>query len=147
MAIQAKDLIRCSLFSDIPIPRLEPLAVLCQEIAAEAGQVLYAEDSLIPGLHILTEGTIEIIKSDRAVIAQIEAGGFFGEITLLGRSVASTATLLAASPCRIQLLTLDAIESWMSEDSFLEAKFFRSLSSELCNRLQVTTDQLMKARG
>lgn len=65
-----------------------------------AGDVLMSEGGTDKLLYVLIEGAVDIFKGDVLVNHQDEAGGIYGELSIL-LDVPHTATVKAAAPTRI----------------------------------------------
>jgi CRP-like cAMP-binding protein len=110
---------------------------------AARGDVILNEGDLVQGLHILIEGSAEVLKGGIAQIAFLEAGNFFGEISLFGQSICATATVRAASECTLLIFGRQEFDLWLEAHPASQLRLFRNLATELCNRLHSTTERYL----
>ncbi|MDP9235134.1 MAG: MFS transporter [Actinomycetota bacterium] len=98
------------LFSGLEPTVLERLAANLRPVDVSLGGVVFKQGDLGDFFYVIDEGSVRVVVND-AVIEELHAGDFFGEIALL-RRVPRTATCIAASGT--QLYALDG-------DQFIEA--------------------------
>ncbi len=138
----SRELIRTSLFHGMTPLRVEELLKIAVLKTVDPGAILVEEGGLIAGLHIIVNGRVEAIKQDRTPLGALESGSFFGEISILGQTLAATATIVAAAPCTCLIIGRAILDEWLGEDFELQSYFFRNLASELALRLNATTEKL-----
>lgn len=142
----SRELIRTSLFHGMTPARVEELLKIAVLRTVEPGAILVEEGGLISGLHVIVKGRVEVIKQDRTPLGSIESGSFFGEISILGQTLAATATIVAAAPCTCLIIGRAILDEWLGEDFETQSIFFRNLAAELALRLSETTEKLNQAR-
>jgi MFS family permease len=91
------------IFAPLPGMTLEHLAGRLVPLRLDRGTVIVREGDAGDRFYIVAEGAVEVSEYGRA-IAELEAGGYFGEIALI-RDVARTATVTAKTP--VVLYALD----------------------------------------
>lgn len=135
------------LFLDLHADELALLAELCQPIAFEPGQIVYLEQDSGDCLYIVEEGVVEVLHgpgeggSEVSVIATMERGEFFGEMSMLEKSTRS-ATVRACTEVKLLMLSTD--------DFYSFAKIFKNgftvviinIARILSQRLRQTTGRL-----
>ncbi|MEK6578980.1 MAG: cyclic nucleotide-binding domain-containing protein [Bdellovibrionota bacterium] len=141
----ATGMAKSTLFYGISIKDLEDLAAQGKVLNVEANSNAITEGELVSGLHVLVEGTVKIVKKGKTIVANLEEGSFFGEITLFGQTITGTATVSTDSGCVILVFTRRQLEQWFQKQPYVEVAFFRNIATELCNRLVSTTEQLTAA--
>jgi MFS family permease len=112
------------IFAPLPGASLEHLASRLVPLRQDPGTVLVREGDPGDRFYIVAEGTVEI-SEDGVPIAELEAGGYFGEIALI-RDVPRTATVTAKSP--VVLYALD-------RDDFLAAVTSHAPSAEAADEV------------
>lgn len=99
------------LFSAMDEGQLEALAAAGEGQSAHRGDILVREDEPGRGLYVLLEGEAKVVLSSpdgrEAVLAFLEEGDFFGEMSLLDGDPRS-ATVRAGSDVRLLLLRREA---------------------------------------
>lgn len=136
-----------SLFLDLHADEIALLAELCQEVAFEAGEIIFRELDQGDSLYIVEEGEVEVLQESEdigrppQVIATLGRGEFFGEMSMLERSTRS-ATIRCKTRVHVLMLT--------TEDFFSFAKIFKNgftvviinIARILSQRLRQTTGRL-----
>jgi CRP-like cAMP-binding protein len=142
----ARKLSQSHLFFQIPKPYLHDLVMRSKVMRAAPGSLILHERELVPGIHVILDGVVEIVKkTDNTQVATIEKGGFFGEISIFGQSITATATARSQHGCIVMVFTRNDLEEWFRAHPEAEAPFFRNLATELCSRLKSTTERLVVA--
>jgi CRP-like cAMP-binding protein len=90
------------LFSDVSEKGLRAIASAADEIDEPAGKVLIHEGDLRRELFVITAGTAAVTRKGRR-LNTLEAGDFFGEISLISGGPRS-ATVTAASDISLMIL-------------------------------------------
>lgn len=123
----------------------------CALIAARAVGRSFPVDGVIleegepnTSLFVIAEGEVHIERSSgpHMILAAMEPGDVFGEMSFLGGLVA-TASVRAYEPCFVLELTLEAFEGLLSTRADLAARIHRNLAIELRDRL-VRTNALVE---
>ncbi len=91
------------IFAPLPGGSLEHLAGRLVPMRLEAGTMIVREGDSGDRFYIVAEGEVEVSQSG-AVLSELEAGGYFGEIALI-RDIPRTATVTARTP--VVLYALD----------------------------------------
>jgi CRP-like cAMP-binding protein len=90
------------LFADLDDRSLQAVAILTREQAHKAGDILLLEGEPGDEFYVIADGTIRIERGGRT-IRSMTAGGFLGEIALVGRR-ARTATATCTSDVTLLVL-------------------------------------------
>ena len=138
----ARMLSNTPVFFDIPVPYIDDLIKRATTLTIPPDSPILEENALVTGLHILLEGKVQILKEGKNQVAELEQGSFFGELSLFGQSICATATVTSHLGSTILLVHRRELEEWFKKDHETEARFFRNLATELCNRLIATTERL-----
>ncbi|MBK8802188.1 MAG: Crp/Fnr family transcriptional regulator [Fibrobacteres bacterium] len=96
------------LFSTLAIAPREAIAQVCQVLEASRGEIIIREEEIATrGFYVLLEGTAKVAVTNpegrEAVLAFLEEGDFFGEMSLLDGDPRS-ATVRAATDLRLLLV-------------------------------------------
>jgi len=91
-----------TLFSGLSEETLEKIAAVAREIRSNPGDILMEEGSSAYGLHVIIEGTADVMVGANSV-AELGPGDTFGEIALLDDGVRS-ATVTAKTPIRVMAI-------------------------------------------
>jgi signal transduction histidine kinase len=86
MATVFQDMRQMPIFSSFTDEQLSSLETQGSEISLQSGDVLFVEGAPAQGLYVIVEGELEIVKrigGDAVVLANVGAGSFVGEISLL----------------------------------------------------------------
>ena len=100
------------LFADLDERSLQAVAVLAREVAFKAGDVLMLEGETGGEFYVIVDGTVRIERGDRT-IRSMTAGGFLGEIALVGHGP-RTATATCVSDVRLLEIRAHEFERLMA---------------------------------
>jgi hypothetical protein len=100
---KALHLKRLPIFSELTARQLMDLAVHVRERVLPEGEVVVRQGEYDDCLYLVVEGVVHIVRGE-ALLAEVVAGGFFGEIALF-EGIARTAT--AVTRTRTRLLGLE----------------------------------------
>ena len=102
--MKAADLRACSLFEGLSHDDLEVVARWADEVDVPEGKHLVDEGRFAYEFFVIRSGTAEVRHADQ-VVNRLGEDDFFGEIGLLGGEGRRTATVVAASPMRLIVMT------------------------------------------
>jgi len=108
------------LLSGLPETNLQSIAQITKKENYKKGQVIFSEQTHGAALYILISGRIKIFTQQgkrRKVLAYLEPGEFFGELSILDGQIRS-ASAQAIEDCEI--LTLHRNDFWELLKTFLE---------------------------
>jgi CRP-like cAMP-binding protein len=87
------------LFAGFSQKSLEMIAALAREVGHDPGEVIVEEGATAYGIHLILEGTAEVVVGGTAV-AELGVGDTFGELALLDEGP-RTATVAAKTPLNV----------------------------------------------
>ncbi|MEX2458610.1 MAG: cyclic nucleotide-binding domain-containing protein, partial [Actinomycetota bacterium] len=102
--MKAADLRSCSLFEGLSHDDLEVVARWADEVEVPEGKHLVDEGRFAYEFFVIRAGTAEVRHGDETV-RELGADDFFGEIGLLAGEGKRTATVVAASPMRLIVMS------------------------------------------
>lgn len=109
---------------------------LCQAFTpreVQAGEVLIREGEPGEDFFVLVEGAVEVYRGQQRM-AVLEKGSHFGDIALVAERP-RTASVRAATPCRLLTTRRSALYPFLEREPMLAAKFFWKLAQTLGLRL------------
>jgi len=112
----------------------------------QPGRVLFNEGSIVGHvMYVILKGEVEILKQDqegkRVLLANLEQGEFFGEMSLFDNQKRS-ATARVKTPTRLLMLTKTTFDKLMSSDPTVVNKLLLVFIRTLSQRLRQTDDQV-----
>jgi len=128
------------LFANLPAAQLAPLRKDAVRQLFKAGETIFNHGDLPEHLYIVEEGVIDIVlpaKGEEIILASIEAGSFFGELSVFD-SHPRTATARATTDSSLICIPLASIAA-LTNRSPLAARQFMSV---IIHRLR-TADELL----
>ena len=114
---------RAALFRDLGETERERLRERFVLTDLKAGAVLIEQGRKSPGLWVLIDGTVEVRRSNGSastVIAKLEPGAMFGEVSVMTR-LPAVATVVAPAKCLVLLLPADRFHEVAAEHPALLA--------------------------
>jgi CRP-like cAMP-binding protein len=128
-------------FHGIEIPALEALVQVSERIETPPGQTLLEEEGRVKGLHVIVEGSAQIVKGGTPLTI-LGRGAFFGEISLFGVSFSATANVVAKDRTVCIILQKAQLELWGKKHPAAERIFLYRMCTELSRRLYSTSEKL-----
>jgi CRP/FNR family transcriptional regulator, cyclic AMP receptor protein len=128
------------LFANLPRAQLEPLRKDAVRQLYNAGETIFNHGDLPEHLYIVEEGVIEIVlpaKGEEIILATLEAGSFFGELSVFD-SHPRTATARATADASLICIPLASIAALTNRSSIAARQFM----SVIIHRLR-TADELL----
>jgi CRP-like cAMP-binding protein len=122
---------RVPLFASCSKQELDALALVADEIDLREGSTLTREGQPGREFFVLIEGTVEVTR-DGEEIARLGAGDWFGEIALLTKA-SRTATVTAASPVRVLVVTDRAFRQVLETTPSIAVKMLERLGERLAH--------------
>jgi CRP-like cAMP-binding protein len=126
---------RVPLFSGCSKKELEALATIADEIDLSDGAVLTREGQPGREFFVLIEGEVEVTQNGEEV-ARLAGGDWFGEIALLTKA-SRTATVTAASPVRVLVVTDRAFRQVLETTPSIAVKMLERVGERLAHDAEV----------
>jgi CRP/FNR family cyclic AMP-dependent transcriptional regulator len=117
------------LFAECSRKNLEEIATIADEIDLREGKELTKEGRPGREFFVLIEGDADVKKGSRR-INRMEAGDFFGEISLVTRRP-RTATVVATSPVRALVITDRSFRTLLERQPEIQNKVMSALAARL----------------
>ena len=135
-----------SLFSDLSDDEIDLIVPLVKENTFEHSEVIIEEGKPGRKLYIIAKGQVEIrkrIDDDRKkLLAVLDEGAFFGEITLFDYGL-RTASVISAGNTTILEVDGDRFNDLLSAYPPLGVKVLRTMMTEMVHRLR-RSDELIR---
>ncbi|MFL5862966.1 MAG: cyclic nucleotide-binding domain-containing protein [Solirubrobacteraceae bacterium] len=122
---------RSPLFESLSGRQLAQVARLSDDLDAPAGTVLCKEGTRGQEFFVIIDGEATITRAGEQ-LAVVGAGDFFGEIALL-EPVRRTATVTAATPMRVFVVSHRAFQAVLDTDPAIERKVLRAVVRRLAS--------------
>ncbi len=128
------------LFEGLPERAVALVASKLMEKGYLAGEAIFLEGDVGRACFIVVEGRVEVTKANKSssreeVLAVMEPGDFFGEMTLLDE-LPRSATARAVDPSRLFILYKTHLDELASESPRIAAKLLHNLARLLSARLR-----------
>jgi CRP-like cAMP-binding protein len=99
----------------------------------KAGELIFSQGDQGAGAILVLSGEVRV-TADKAELARLRDGDFFGEIALAA-SERRTADATATSVSRLVYFLKQDLEEWIEQEPRLGARFLMNLSATLAQRL------------
>jgi CRP/FNR family cyclic AMP-dependent transcriptional regulator len=133
------------LFQELSPKELRILETLVHIRTYDAGEPVFVETEPGAGMYIIRTGRVDIVlqyrSENRVILAELEAGDFFGEMALLGDTSRSATAVARDRSELIGFFHPDLIEI-INLHPGMGAKISLGLSKALAERLRYTNAQL-----
>ncbi len=111
-----------------------------------AGQVVFEEGDVGSEMYVIQSGTVELVKKTRKgeekILATLEKGDFFGEMSIL-EDVPRSSTARAKSDCELIKIGQSTFDEMLRHNTEIAVRMLRKLS----RRLRETTKLLEETTG
>jgi len=139
-----------TLFRDLNDDELQKVAAACQEVVYSHGKTIIEENSVGDSMFVIVRGAVKVHKQDffggKEVITTLHEGDHFGELSLFDSAPRSAAVTTIKETALLELRSQE-LNDIMAEDAFLAEKLYRTVISELANRLRETNEHLIYLVG
>jgi CRP/FNR family cyclic AMP-dependent transcriptional regulator len=98
-------------------------------------------------MYVILKGRIDIIDeydTRKTVLAELEAGEFFGEMAMFEKTHARSAHALVKEPSRVLVLSEEILNNLFEKK--MPKQFLTNIIGVLCRRLRVTNNMYMRAK-
>ena len=127
---KADALAKAPLFRNLSRNDLVALAKVTEDMEVEEGKVLAREGDIGHEFFVIVDGEVDVAK-DGATVRRLGSGDFFGEIELIWESPRRTATVTAAAPVRLFVLTRPAFRGLIDHHPDIEEKVLEALEERV----------------
>lgn len=117
------------IFQELRDDFLVRLASIMDEVAFGSGHTIFTEGQEGRSLYILVSGNVRVHNGDR-VLAQVEKGGFFGEMSLFDAEPRS-ASITTLEPCECLILTQQQLYEAIDEIPDIAVNIIRLMSRRI----------------
>ncbi len=121
-------LAQCDLLRHLAAEDIEPLVDRVEQRRAGSGDVIFRAGDAGDALYIVAGGSVEVLKDDGSLIAELGTGQAFGEMALLS-SGKRTATVRAKTDSDLLTIAKNDFDKLLGDDPFL-AEQVRKLSRD-----------------
>ena len=121
---------RAPLFRTLSRDDRVELAKLTEDMEVEEGKVLAREGDIGHEFFVIVDGEVDVAKEGETV-RTLGCGDFFGEIALIWESPRRTATVTAAKPVRLFVLTRPAFRGLIDHHPDIEEKVLEALEERV----------------
>ena len=141
----AKILSHSQIFNGIDLKDLVSLVKEAKVLHPKPGSLLIEEEHRVPGLHVILEGSAQLVKAGQQLTV-FGRGAFFGEISLFGVALGATASILVGNdPSTFLLITSEVLSAWAKLYPEAERIFLRKMCVELSRRVYLSNEKLSKS--
>ena len=127
---KADALAKAPLFRNLSRNDLVALAKLTEDLEVKEGKVLAREGDIGHEFFVIVDGEVDVAKEGETV-RKLGSGDFFGEIALIWESPRRTATVTAATPVRLFVLTRPAFRGLIDHHPDIEEKVLEALEERV----------------
>ena len=127
---KADALAKAPLFRNLSRNDLVALAKVTEDLEVEEGKVLAREGDIGHEFFVIVDGEVDVAKEGETV-RTLGSGDFFGEIALIWESPRRTATVTAATPVRLFVLTRPAFRGLIDHHPDIEEKVLEALEERV----------------
>jgi CRP-like cAMP-binding protein len=127
---KADALANAPLFRNLSRNDLVALAKVTEDLEVEEGKVLAREGDIGHEFFVIVDGEVDVAKEGETV-RMLGSGDFFGEIALIWESPRRTATVTAATPIRLFVLTRPAFRGLIDHHPDIEEKVLEALEERV----------------
>ena len=149
-SVPIEELKQFEIFKGVPSNRLERIADLIHIERVEEGAVIIEDGTTGSTMYLLLEGEVEISKNLVLKVSKlrVDQGSkmlnrydakrklVFGEIALLDENSKRSATVIAASPCVLGVISIQAFLKLTQEDMEIGYHVFRNMAVQLSGQLK-----------
>jgi len=144
--VSAADLARFALFADLTQRELGQLVGAAEVQVLKPGEVLCLEGSEADGAILLLEGSLDCSRDGVGDLPRIEAPAALG-LASLATQANREATLKAATPARVLLLTRTGFHRFSQDAPLAAVRLLEAVVNELAGILRGSLELLVPPRG
>lgn len=144
--IELKSIKQVCLFRGLTDDDLEKVALVLKEKFYPKDTVIWEEDSVEQGLQIIVYGKVRVTKRTKEgqtqMLALLQAGKFFGELSLLdGRD--HSAELQAVEDTKVLVISRQDMKRFLEEDPHIAYNIVREIAIDICKLLREMNEKFM----
>jgi len=143
---------KLNFFDDFKDSELQSFLSVCAERSFENGEVIFEEGTIGDEFYIIIKGSVEILKEstsgDRQLLAVIEDGSVFGEMSIIDKTPRS-ATAAVGEDAKAELLVIKKVflEELSQSDINIATKLVLTLIKYISERLRLTSERAFFAQN
>jgi len=122
-----------SVFSDLPIQRVDSVAEELQSVNVEAGEIIVRQGGPADKFFIVIDGSVDVEKQDDAglrKVATLGRGHFFGEVAIM-KGTPRAATVRATEPTTLLAMDRDVFRDLVAQSLGMTADFDQVVRARL----------------
>jgi len=132
-------------FNGLTDEQLEQVALRCEEMVLEQGDIILYESDQSDEIYVVAEGEVEISinkgdatrpGSSEISIIRLGAGQIFGEMALIDQGLRSATVRAVATPTRVLVIEHEDFMALCEEDGRLGFIVMRNVAADLCFKLR-----------
>ncbi len=131
----------CPLFKDVEKSFVDSLTQCCDTIKINKGDYIFHQDDLGNGMYVVLSGKLDVIiegKQDN-IIASVERGSFFGEVSLLTEQ-RRTAAVKATEDAELLFLQAEKFRDHVKQNNPNAYMVCHNISIVLAKRLEMASE-------
>lgn len=136
---------KIDLFSSLSESSLAQLASHCSTRDLMPGETIFTEGSTDTGLFLLLDGRVEIShhipNRGSEILAVLETGSYFGEMSLFGEDPSRSATATATASTRLAELNRHEFHQILQAHPELGVELLLLLANRLVERVRTSNDK------
>lgn len=129
------------LFRDMSRPELLTVAPYLEELVVDTNATLVSESDAPTGFHLVVTGQLRVTRG-KTHLADLKAGGHFGELSLTRANAPSGTTVRALVPSRVLVLSRDRFLELLRQKPELGARLSLALIDAVGERLREMNERL-----
>lgn len=143
---------KLNFFDDFTDSELQSFLSVCAERSFENGEVIFEEGTVGDEFYIIIRGRVEILKEstsgERQLLAVIEDGSVFGEMSIIDKTPRS-ATVAVGEDAQAELLVIKKIflEELSQSNIDIATKLVLTLIKYISERLRLTSERAFFAQN
>jgi uncharacterized protein YhbP (UPF0306 family) len=122
-----------SVFSDLPIQRIDSVAEELQTVQVDAGEIIVRQGGPADKFFIVIQGSVDVEKQDDAgfrKVATLSRGHFFGEVAIMS-GTPRAATVRATEPTTLLAMDRDVFRDLVAQSLGMTADFDQVVRARL----------------
>jgi uncharacterized protein YhbP (UPF0306 family) len=122
-----------SVFSDLPVQRIESVAAELQTVKADTGEIVVRQGGPADKFFIIVDGAVDIEQQDDAGFRKVSSlgrGHFFGEVAIM-RGTPRAATVRATEPTTLIAMDRDVFRDLVAQSLGMTADFDQVVRARL----------------